>query len=120
MESPWLDHFSGRWTELSHPIVEVHQRVYEIVDDGKVDSCGGSDGVCVPAKSKHGDVMIPVKENQFALCKQNEEGIDELKTLGINERRGPEPSPSTPVVAGVQTDGFFNASVKESAVFIEK
>lgn len=120
MESPWLDHFSGRWTELSHPIVEVHQRVYEIVDDGKVDSCGGSDGVCVPAKSKHGDVMIPVKENQFALCKQNEEGIDELKTLGINERRGPEPSPSTPVVAGVQTDGFFNASVNESTVFIEK
>lgn len=75
MECVWFDHFTRGRAKLGHPIVKVHQRVNEVINDGKVDSCGRSNRVSIPAERKYCDMMIPMKKNQFPFGHQNEKGI---------------------------------------------
>ena len=61
-----------------------------IVHGHEVEGLGRLRGVRVPAVEQHGHVVVPVQEEQGALARDDEEGVDELGDLGEDEQLDPE------------------------------
>lgn len=59
-------------------IIKVHDGMDSIIHHHKHNSNGILGHICMPAIQQHGNVMIPVQENQWLLVNDNEKSIEQL------------------------------------------
>jgi len=72
-------------------VVRVHHRVYRVVHDDEPPGGRRELHVREPRVQQHGDVMIPVQEDERLLAEHDEYRVAELRQLGQHEQPRPEP-----------------------------
>lgn len=71
-------------------IVRVHDRVYAVVHDDEPARGRRVLGVREPRVDQHGDVVVPVQEDQRLLAQHNEQRVAQLGQLGEHKQPRPE------------------------------
>mmetsp|Transcript_923 Transcript_923/g.3868 ORF Transcript_923/g.3868 Transcript_923/m.3868 type:complete len:214 (+) Transcript_923:1128-1769(+) len=74
--------------------------MHGIVHRHEVQARGGLGAVGQPAVQQHGDVVVPVQEDQALLAEHDEERVHQLGDLGVDEQRGPQALAAQAVHAG--------------------
>ena len=72
-----------------YAVVRVHDGVHEQVDGGE--HAPWPDGIhqAVPAEPQHGDVVVPVQEDQLLFLQHHKHRVTKLKHLGQGEQKRP-------------------------------
>eukprot|EP00981_Chlorochromonas_danica_P000288 scaffold67_cov180-Ochromonas_danica.AAC.2 len=98
----------GDLLESLETVVEVHDGVHGVVHGDEVESCARHGHIGVPAEDQHGDVVVPVQEDQRLLAQDNEDGVDQLGDLGPDEeQRGQTASAGAIGSVGSLADGLL-------------
>lgn len=79
------DELGGSLAGCAQRVVTVHDSVDEVVDSAEPSACCDWVSVAVPAVHKHGDVMIPVKEDKTLLPQYDEDSVTQLRQLAEHE-----------------------------------
>lgn len=84
------DELGRRVAHRLERVVRVHDAVHEVVHDDEPPRRGCVLGVREPGVEQHGDVVVPVQENQRLLPKHDEHRVAQLRQFWQHEHPGPE------------------------------
>ncbi|CAI6351665.1 unnamed protein product [Macrosiphum euphorbiae] len=84
-------------------VIRVHHRVYRVVHDDEPPGGRRELHVREPRVQQHGDVMIPVQEDERLLAEHDEYRVTEFGQLGQHEQ--PRPEPRHRVILNVAASG---------------
>lgn len=72
-------------------VVRVHQRVHAVVHDDEPPGGGSVFRVAEPGVHQHGDVVVPVQEDQWLFSQHYEDRVAQLGEFGEHKQPCPEP-----------------------------